>query len=233
MKPRGPGNIGHLPKCYNILDSEGNYSYIVEDQLELIERKGNIALKKLAEYKRLSRKERLGMGEYVFSMALRIPKYWERYSYMVESGEIYKLSNDRIKFSDLPSTLPMDSIPRVIHAGLLLLRMEWSLLVAPEGKHFITSDNPVVVKDLKNPDKPCGFNSSGYIEVTFPVNRDMCLLGRWARFRRIIEHITAEEVDEINFETFKHSKDHLYSSTSEIHKAIILVNHLVNEGMIK
>ena len=56
----------------------------------------------------------------------------------------------------------MDSVVRVtLLASHLLLRMDWSLLIAPKGISFITSDNPVVVRDPNNLNmRLCGFSSS-------------------------------------------------------------------------
>ncbi len=234
IRNKSPKNVGYLPKCYNIVDSVGNISSIVEDQLGKIENRAKPVLRKISELKRISRKERMYLSEYIFSMTLRVPRYWKIYNDAVVSGDIYKLGNEKIKFNDLPSNLPMDSIPRVASiGGKLLLSMQWTLLISPEGTNFITSDNPVVIRDPKNPGmKMCGFNSSPDVQVTFPLNKKMCLFGTWYRYRRIVERVTSDEVETINFETFKYSNKYLYASTPHFQKEIILVNHLVNIGEI-
>jgi hypothetical protein len=78
----------------------------------------------------------------------------------------------------------------------------------------------------------CGFASSPQVEVTFPLTRQICLFGSWGRYRRVIEKVNADKVKEINFETFKYSHKYLFSSSKRLDKEILIVNHLVNKGLI-
>lgn len=191
-------------------------------------------LKKVIKQRYISRKERLTLCKFVYSMKQRVPKFKQTFKDIVDSGDIKKFSNDRFNFENISSDLMMDSVVRTTHlASHLLLRMDWSLLIAPEGTSFITSDNPVIIRDPQNPNmKLCGFSSSPQVQVTFPLTRQICLYGSWGRYRRVVEKVCIDEVKDINFEIFKYSHKYLYSSFSQFQREILMVNHLVNEGLI-
>jgi hypothetical protein len=163
----------------------------------------------------------------------RVPIFRDTFRKLVEEGYINELSNGDFNNITFPSKLPMDSVIRTTHvASHLLQRMAWSLLIAPDSSHFITSDNPVVVRI---PDDPnwlfIGF-ANPKAQITFPLNPKICLFGEWDRSRRIIEKIDDNEVNDINFEMYKYSDKFVYSNSRYFMKEIILVNHLVNKGVI-
>lgn len=148
---------------------------------------------------------------------------------------IKEFENKTIDYENLPSKFMMDSVIRTTNlVSGWLLRMDWSLLIAPADCSFITSDSPVVVR---NPDDPswlfCGFASSLKIQLHFPLTPKICLYGAWGRLRRVIEYIDKSEVRELNFETYKYSYRYLYSSSKEFAKEILYVNNMVNKGLIK
>jgi hypothetical protein len=234
IKSKAPKNIA-FEKGYNdIVDAEGNISSIVEDQFQEIESEVSKVFKKIINLKYISRKERLSLCKFISSMRGRVPEFREIFKDIVGSGDIKELSNEKFDFENLSSNISMDSVVRVtLLASHLLLRMDWSLLIAPQEISFITSDNPVVVRDQNNINmKFCGFSSSTEVQVTFPLTQQICLFGSWGRYRKVVENVSIEEVKEINFETFKYANKYLFSSSRQFQKEILLVNHLVNEGLI-
>ncbi|EGD49585.1 hypothetical protein Cpap_4023 [Ruminiclostridium papyrosolvens DSM 2782] len=235
IKNKAPKNIAYEKGYNDIEDSEGNISSIVEDQFEKeIETPVSRVFRKLVKLNYISRSERLMLCKFVFSMVERVPKFSKTFKVLIESGRIKELSIKGIDYDNLSSKVMMDSVVRVTHvASHLLLRMSWSLLIAQEGTSFITSDNPVVIKDPDNLNMElCGFASSPQVEVTFPLTQKICLFGSWGRYRRIIEQVNADEVKEINFETFKYSHKYLFSSSKNFAKEILIVNNMVNNGLI-
>jgi len=233
---KAPRNFAFIKGYNDIIDSEGNVSNIVEDQFNFeIELKASTVFRKLMSIKYLSKSDRFILAKFVAAKIFRVPKFRKAFKEIVEEKYYREFPNGGSDFEGVSSQLMMDSVVRTSGIiGNLLMRMDWSLLIAPDGSHFITSDNPVVVR---NPDDPkwlfCGFASDTKIQVTFPLSAKICLFGAWGRYKRIIEYITEEEVIEINFETFKYSFEFLYSSTRYFRKEILLVNHLVNKGHIK
>lgn len=69
-------------------------------------------------------------------------------------------------------------------------------------------------------------------QIFFPLNPKICLFGEWNRSNRIIEKIDDNEVGDMNFEIYKYSDKFVYSNSRYFMKEIILVNHLVNKGII-
>lgn len=234
IKNKAPKNIAYEKGYNDIIDADGNISSIVEDQFQKIEAEVSKVFKKIIKLKYISRSERLSLCKFVFSMTLRVPAFQEKFKDIVESGDIRELENDRFNFENVSPDIMMDSVIRITNlASHLLLRMDWSLLIAPKETNFITSDNPVAIRDPSNPNmKSCGFSSSTEVQVTLPLTQQICLFGSWGRSRRIVEKVSIDEVENINFETFKYSHRYLYSSSRNFQREILLVNHLINEGLI-
>jgi hypothetical protein len=234
IKNKAPKNIAYEKGYNDIVDEDGNISSIVEDDFQEIESETSKVFKKIIKLRYISQEERLILSKFVLSMKQRVPKFKEIFKDAVDSGDIKELSNDRFNFENIPSDFMMDSVVRITHLmSHLLLRMDWSLLISPEGTSFITSDNPVIIRDPQNQNmKFWGFSSSPLVQVTFPLTRQICLFGSWGRYRRVVEEVCIDEVKDINFEIFKNSYRYLFSSSKQFQKEILLVNHLVNKGLI-
>jgi len=232
---KAPRNFAFIKGYNDIIDFQGNVSSIVENQFNLeIEGRASIVFRKLMSMRYLSKSDRFTLAKFVATMIFRVPKFREAFKEIIEEKYYLEFADGGRNFEGVSSEFMMDSVIRTSSIiGELLMRMDWSLLIAPDGTNFITSDNPVVVI---NPEDPkwlfCGFASDPKIRVTFPLSPKICLSGSWGRNKRIIEYITEDEVIEINFETFKYSYEFLYSSTRYFKKEILLVNHLVNKGLI-
>ncbi|WP_407308780.1 DUF4238 domain-containing protein [Desulfosporosinus sp. SB140] len=230
---KAPNNFAFIKGYNDIYDKDGNKSDIVEKQFGKIEGEAKNVLRKIKQLKYISKTERYLLSEFVFSMMLRVPKFRDTFRKLVMEGYINELSDGKFKDIEISSEISMDSVIRTTHvASQLLQGMAWSLLIAPDHSHFITSDNPVVVRI---PDDPnwlfIGFGHAG-AQITFPLNPKMCLFGEWERSRKIIEKVDADEVNDINFETYKYSDKFVYSNSKYFMKEILLVNHLVNKGLI-
>ena len=234
IKNKAPKNIAYENGYNDIIDEQGNISLIVEDQFQEIESDVSKVFRKIINQKFISRKERLLLCKFIISTKLRVPMIKDKFRDFVVSGDIKELSNCNINVDNISPDLMMDSVIRTTHvASHLLLKMDWSLLTAPYGMSFITSDNPVVVRNPNNLSmKLCGFSSSPDVQVTFPLSSHICLFGSWGRYRRVIEEVSIDEVNEINFDTFKYSDKYLFSSSKDYDKKILLVNNLVNRGLI-
>lgn len=234
IKNKSPKNIAYEKGYNDIINEEGKIDATLEDQFQKIETETAKVFRKLIKFEYISKNDRLQMCKFVLSMRTRIPYYKDMYVDIVQNGDQTAIPLDVVDVTKLPSQFPMNSVIFAANnVSHLLLRMDWSLLIAPNEINFITSDNPVVVKDPEDLSyRSCGFSSSPNVQVTFPLTPKICLFGSWGRYRRLIEYIDTKEVKEINFETFKYSYQYLYSSTRDIAKEILMVNHLVNIGKI-
>ncbi len=234
VKNKSPKNIAFEKGFNDIIDKNGNISSVVEDQFQKIETETAKIFRKISKLEYISKSERLHLCKFVFSMRARIPKFKDLYNDIVQYGDQSVIPIDIVDVTKLPPQYPMDSVVNVTDiASHLLLRMDWSLLISPTETRFITSDNPVVVKDPSNLNyKSCGFSSSPNVHVIFPLTQQICLFGSWGRYRKLVEYISIDEVKEINFEIFKYSYKYLYSSSRNIPKEILMVNYLVNTGQL-
>lgn len=229
IKNRAPKNFAYKKGYNDILNEKGELSIIVENQFKQIEDKASIVMKKISRLEYIKKSDRLIMCEFVFSMATRVPKFQEVYKLMVNK-EYYKgFLNGKLKNTTLPLELPMDSVIRATNAtSYLLLKMKWSILIAPDGSSFITSDNPVIIKNDDN-QTLYGIFSGNNVQILFPLSASICLFGEWIRRRSIIERIDKNELEDINFEVYKYSNNYVFSASKNFMDEILLLNEFINK----
>lgn len=96
----------------------------------------------------------------------------------------------------------------------IIYNMNWCFLMSPEDSYFITSDNPVIIKDPKN--TSCfygdGYLSSKSIELTFPISPSICLLATWAEQKEKFVKTNRVQVNEINNRICKYFNNFIFSS---------------------
>lgn len=85
-----------------------------------------------------------------------------------------------------------------VHDGLapILFDMDWSTLIPPEGRYFISSDNPFtreVPSQHLHPLEGPGFLHK-HVEVLFPLSSNRCLLAHWNKDRQQLLNIPPELV---------------------------------------
>ncbi len=241
VKNKAPMNFAYIKGYNNIVDKNGKISTAVEEEFRLIEDKAAKVMRKILELKYINRRERQEMCKFVCSMKTRVPLFRnfyresiEKQEYKVQLRDYVEKHKFNINIDEAPLKLEMDSVIRVVNqSSHLLMGMFWSLLISDESSYFITSDNPVIIKDSKNPSFHLGFLSSETVEVFFPLSRKMCLRGTWINKGRLIEYIDKDEVASINFEVFKHSYNYIYSSTKTIDKRIYMSNYAIKNGLLK
>lgn len=96
----------------------------------------------------------------------------------------------------------------------LLLKMTWTLMVAPDTAQFIASDRPLV---LVSPSlSPGGFYGPGYAypdaEVTFPLTRTVCLVATWNPQAAALKQVTVDAVEEVNERTMAYASEFLVTA---------------------
>lgn len=235
IKNKAPLNFAYRHGYNNIIDENGKISSKVEEQFQVIEDKAARIIRKLLNLKYVSKIEREDLAVFIYTMRARIPYFKLIFKEVVENEEYNKqLNDDHIDVNQIESNLAMDSVIRTSFMGKLLLRMFWSVLIAPDNISFITSDNPVIVLDPNAPMlQSIGFATSKDSEIIFPLSPKVCLYGSWIKRKKILEYINKDYTEDINFEIFKYSFKYLYSSTKYIDKRILLANTAVNQGLIK
>lgn len=98
----------------------------------------------------------------------------------------------------------------------LIYEMDWILLRAPQGQNFILSDDPLVCLDPANPDGPRGWRSSPTVEVTFPLDPQLCLLLRQPPRTQREVIISPEQILDINLRTYAGAKNTIFGLTEHI-----------------
>lgn len=78
--------------------------------------------------------------------------------------------------------------------------MEWSIMIAPEDRFFVTGDTPLVKEvpaRFRNPLLGVGFEHEK-IEVTFPLSPERCWLGHWDKTHLKVGKLKSINVTAIN-----------------------------------
>jgi len=105
----------------------------------------------------------------------------------------------------------------------LIYDMNWMLLRAPEGQSFILSDDPLVRHDPANPGGPAGWRSSPTVEVTLPLDPQLCLLLRQPPLAQREIVITAEQLLDINLRTYAGVREAIFSPTEQLLESVSAV----------
>lgn len=101
------------------------------------------------------------------------------------------------------------------HLGPILLSMEWRYAVAPIGRRFVTSDNPVFWQDPSGrPPFANGFASPGTI-LTFPLGPEVALVGRWRAEGPIYAHVASPFVEFVNQRVVRTADSCVFASRQE------------------
>ncbi|MFN0224058.1 DUF4238 domain-containing protein [Paenibacillus sp. KR2-11] len=218
LRKRSPKNIGFIKGFNDTRDEDGNVTTIVEDKLGEIENKAAIILKKLLNGKYISRSERLAFAKFVFSMRIRVPYFKDLFSLVLTKPEYTKQFSDL--FYDAPPPSPILDMGGIIRttnaASYVLLRMNWCLIKAPEGKVFVTSDNPMLVIDSNNTKAAfVGFNKPD-VQIIFPLSPSVLLKGGWQPNFSLLRETNAEWVQKINSLLLLNAQRYVYMSTGEV-----------------
>ncbi|MCW6111617.1 DUF4238 domain-containing protein [Clostridium sporogenes] len=234
IKNRAPRNIAFKNGFNNIIDENGKISKIIEDEFGKIETKASTIIKKLINIKCINKSEQLELCKFIYTMRLRTPYFKDTFKEIIKTREYRSQFDKYMGDVDISPELAMDSVIRTCNlTSHYLLKMNWSLLIAPNEGYFITSDNPVVVLDPEAPKlRFCGFTNSEETKIIFPLSPKVCLYGAWKE-KRIVEHLSKDSVDELNFEIFKYSYNYLYSSVKYFDESILMCNMAVSKGLIK
>lgn len=85
-----------------------------------------------------------------------------------------------------------------------LMRMTWTLLIAPGSAYFVTSDNPVVF------DEQHGILNSSLL---FPISKELMILAHWAQERDLeYKTLSVEQTREMNKLTIAAATKEIYAS---------------------
>jgi hypothetical protein len=116
----------------------------------------------------------------------------------IERMRVETLDPGNFKYSADPS-ISLDLMIKTTRAlAALIFNMNWSYVIAPVGKRFITNDYPVFWYDpTRRPPAANGLASPGCI-LTFPLCPEMAMAAIWGRGSDALKHVDAAMVDFVN-----------------------------------
>ncbi len=169
------------------------------------------------------------IGDRILKLAASQPGYLDRILKEIEENTGKKMESTGAELRDFISSeeYRIDVDPIVSIKAMfdileniipILCDMNWRFLIPPRGLKFVTSDNPVVLKDPNNRSKIFGdgYKSSPTVQLTFPLSPEMCMLATWESKKDYYSEINEDFVREINLRTCNYSTRFVYSSANEI-----------------
>jgi hypothetical protein len=153
----------------------------------------------------------------------------EDLSYLSPLGSDSDEDEDCISLADIEEGLKnfesehsVSIIDSIIENNPLIASMKWAYLVAPEGKSFISSDNPVSMsspeREAKYGPKAIGAQAGlahNDVELIFPITSRIALLaGYKLESDQVYLDIDEEWVDQINYRTLQHA-DHVIANNKK------------------
>lgn len=130
------------------------------------------------------------------------------------------LRGETVKWSVNPELITEISLSQVDYITKIIYRMNWRLLVAPFGEHFVTADSPAYWQDLTP--RPWFYGGHGLamtnVEVVLPLSSKVCFLGRWGRSTGVMP-VKAAHVRELVNRTIQWSIQEVFSPLQRVSMA--------------
>lgn len=231
------GENGTVFKTIKQVASKEDY-YTEETEIWLdreIENKTAPILKKIIEEKKWETNEKLQLSLFLLVLWSRVPYFTEgilndirKLSWPRTLSDLHLVRRELNKIGIADEVLEeafnedrlnTEEHKKKIYSKLLMrnnyrqdlafAKMHWKLFEAPDGKEFVTSDNPVSF----NREIGLG-NQESYFH--FPINKNLFLEGRYERTPgEYYEVVEPEKVDELNLNVIKNCDKEVYASIND------------------
>lgn len=149
------------------------------------------------------------------------------FPYEKGDGPSFTLEDMKQHRDEFDSDESLSTLSLLQDTAPLIAQMKWSVLIAPEGEFFISSDNPFCMcspeREKLYGRRAIGASAGlldGDIEVTFPLSKKFALLASWNNELPAYIEVPAETVRQINVRTSR------TASSLIAHDEIILKNLL-------
>lgn len=122
------------------------------------------------------------------------------------------LRGETVKWSVNPELITEISLSQVEYITQIIYKMNWRLMVAPFGEHFVSADSPAYWQDLTP--RPGFYGGHGLaminVELVLPLSSKVCFLGRWGRSSCVMP-ATVQQVRELINRTIQWSIQEVFS----------------------
>ncbi len=227
LRQKGFNNIGYIHGLYNLKLTNGKITTIIEDFFgKKVENFASRIYRKIINHVQISSEERLLFSKFLYFMHVRVPNYlnymsWFHKNYeqianmpdiligIEETIELLKAVNIENDITTLELMIEMSKIFTPI-----INEMHWQFLIAPVGKYFVTSDNPLILNDptIREILPPfLGWNNPN-IQLTFPLSPNLCLKATWRKNRKTYIKANLQFLRAVNFRTSFYATQYVFSS---------------------
>ncbi|MED4582515.1 DUF4238 domain-containing protein [Brevibacillus choshinensis] len=224
LKQKGTHNVASLNGYYDLKLITGELTTAVEDYFSgCIEGPSSLVLKKILDQIPLDNDERLQFSFFIYFTFARVPNFLNYMSWFYKNSdrlnlnldaysETRKLVEEKVSSGGLTTLEFMVEMSEIFVP--IIYNMNWQFHIAPQNKHFLTSDNPVILNDpslKKVAPSFSGWNNPN-IHLTFPLDSTMCLRATWGRKRKPYIKATPRFIKAINFRTSFFATRYIFSS---------------------
>ncbi|XKO55426.1 DUF4238 domain-containing protein [Lysinibacillus fusiformis] len=224
LKKKGTKKIAELNGYYDLKLITGEITTAVEDFFDKkIEIPSTSILKKILNQTLLTDEERIQFSYFIYFSLARVPNFLNYMTWFYRnndklnfnlktSTETSKLVDDTLSFEGLTTLELMIEMSEIFVS--IIYRMNWQFHIAPQNKHFLTSDNPVILNDPSSKKiQPTfmGWNNPN-IHLTFPLDSTMCLRATWGRKRKTYIKASPTFMRAVNFRTSFFATRYVFSS---------------------
>lgn len=149
--------------------------------------------------------------------------------YQMERGDGPSISLDELKqhMQNFDSDESLSTLALLQDTAPIISQMKWSILSAPEGMFFISSDNPFCMCSPER-ERLYGRRAIGAsagladsdIEVTFPLTKKHALFAAWENYLPQYVEATPYTVEQINRRTSRTAHNLIASSKGELEEIV-------------
>lgn len=222
LKKKGTKKIAELNGYYDLKLITGEITPAVEDFFDKkIEIPSTSILKKILNQTLLTDEERIQFSSFIYFSLARVPNFLNYMTWFYRNSDKLNFNTDTEITTLVGETLSSEGLTTLefmIEMSEvfvpMIYNMNWQFHIAPQNKHFLTSDNPVILNDPSQKKIYPSFSgwSNPNIHLTFPLDSTMCLRATWGRKRKTYIKASAEFIRAINFRTSFFATRYIFSS---------------------
>lgn len=224
LKRKGTSNVAFQNGFYDMKLIDGSITPIIENFFSKnIENSASLVFKKIINQIPINIEERLMFSNFLYFTLARVPNFLNYMSWFYKNGDL--IIDEKLVSSDVEKIIENTSFSKEVSTlefmiemsqifASIISEMNWQFLIAPEGKNFVTSDNPLILNDpslIKIAPSFMGWNNPN-IHLTFPLSPKLCMKATWKKKRKTYIKADVRFLRAINFRTSFFATRFIFSS---------------------
>lgn len=233
LKKKATNNIAFKNGFYDMTLIDGNVTPFIEDFFAEVESSSAPIYRKVISQIPITDDEREMFSNFLYFTLARVPNFLNYMSWFYKNGDTINEKGSNNFMEEQPMQHDVEAIMeegmQLIPEGLstlefmiemsqifapIISKMTWQFAIAPKGKLFVTSDNPLILNDPSS--KKITSTFAGWtnpnIHLTFPITPGLCMFATWDKKKNTYFNADLRFMKAVNFRTSFFATRFIFSS---------------------